>query len=218
MTTAQKGSFFMARNQLIPMVVEREGRAERAYDIYSRLLKDRIIFLGDEVSSELSNVVIAQLLFLANEDRKADIHLYINSPGGSVYSGMGIYDTMQFIPCQVATYVTGAAASMAAVLFAAGAKGKRYVLPHSRVMIHQPLGGARGPASDIKIELDEMMRTQQQLYRVLAKHAGKSIEQIEKDCDRNHWMDAEETVAYGLADKVLEAMPERIESALRTSE
>lgn len=199
----------MARNQLIPMVVEREGRAERAYDIYSRLLKDRIIFLGDEVSAELSNVVVAQLLFLANEDRKADVHLYINSPGGSVYSGMGIYDTMQFIPCDVATYVTGAAASMAAVLFAAGAAGKRYVLPHSRVMIHQPLGGARGPASDIKIELDEMMRTQQQLYRVLARHTGKSLEQIEKDCDRNKWMDAEETVAYGLGDKVLEAMPER---------
>ncbi|MBK8914736.1 MAG: ATP-dependent Clp protease proteolytic subunit [Phycisphaerales bacterium] len=199
----------MPRNQLIPMVVEREGRAERAYDIYSRLLKDRIIFLGDEVSAELSNVVIAQLLFLANEDRKADIHLYINSPGGSVYSGMGIYDTMQFIPCDVATYVTGAAASMAAVLFAAGAAGKRYVLPHSRVMIHQPLGGARGPATDIKIELDEMMRTQQQLYRVLARHTGKTLEQIEKDCDRNKWMDAEETVAYGLGDKVLDAMPDR---------
>lgn len=204
----------MTRNQLIPMVVEREGRAERAYDIYSRLLKDRIIFLGDEVSSELSNVVIAQLLFLANEDRKADIHLYINSPGGSVYSGMGIYDTMQFVPCDVATYVTGAAASMGAVLFAAGAKGKRYVLPHSRVMIHQPLGGARGPASDIKIELDEMLRTQQQLYRVLARHTGKSFEQIERDCDRNKWMDAEETVAYGLADKVLDQMPEKLQARL----
>lgn len=196
-------------NYLIPIVVEREGRAERSYDIYSRLLKDRIIFLGDEVTSDLSNVVVAQLLFLANEDPKADIHMYINSPGGSVYSGMGIYDTMQFIRCPVSTYVVGAAASMAAVLFAAGAAGKRFVLPHSRVMIHQPLGGARGPATDIKIELDEMMRTQKQLYRVLAKHAGKTLDQITADCDRNNWMDAEESVAYGLADKVLESMPDR---------
>lgn len=193
---------------LVPIVVEKEGRAERAYDIYSRLLKDRIIFLGDEVEANLSNLVIAQMLFLANEDRKADIHLYINSPGGSVYSGLGIYDTMQFVPCPVATYVLGAAASMAAVLAAAGAPGKRYVLPHSRVMIHQPLGGARGPATDIKIELDEMLRTQQQLYKVLARHTGKSVEQITTDCDRNHWMDAEEAVAYGLVDKVLQSMPE----------
>lgn len=198
----------MTRSQLIPMVVEREGRAERAYDIYSRLLKDRVIFLGDEVTSDLSNVIIAQLLFLANENPKADVHLYINSPGGSVYSGMGIYDTMQFIPCPVATYVVGIAASMAAVLFTAGAKGKRFVLPHSRVMIHQPLGGARGPATDLKIEIDEMMRTQQQLYAVMAKHTGKSLEQITADCDRNNWMDAAETVAYGLGDKVLQSMPE----------
>ena len=198
----------MSTNQLIPMVIEREGRAERAYDIYSRLLKDRIIFLGDEVTSDLANVVIAQMLFLANEDKHADIHLYINSPGGSVYSGMGIYDTMQFIPCDVATYVLGAAASMAAVLTAAGTKGKRYVLPHSRVMIHQPLGGARGPATDLKIELDEMMRTQQQLYRVLSKHTGKDYDTITRDCDRNNWMDADQSVAYGLVDKVLERMPE----------
>jgi ATP-dependent Clp protease protease subunit len=196
------------RNHLIPIVVEKEGRGERAYDIYSRLLKDRIIFLGDQVSSELSNVIIAQMLFLANEDRNADIHLYINSPGGSVYDGMGIYDTMQFIPCDVATYVTGMAASMAAVLFCAGAKGKRYVLPHSRVMIHQPLGGARGPATDLKIELDEMLRTQQQLYRIMARHTGKDYDTIVRDCDRNNWMDAEQTVAYGLGDKVLEHMPE----------
>jgi len=196
------------KNHLVPIVVEREGRAERSYDIYSRLLKDRIIFLGDEVSPELSNLVIAQLLFLANDDHKADIHLYINSPGGSVYSGMGIYDTMQFIRPSVATYVVGAAASMAAVLFTAGAKGKRYVLPNARVMIHQPLGGARGPATDIKIELDEMIRTQKQLYEVLARHTGKDIERITKDCDRNNWMDAMQTVEYGLGDKILEAMPE----------
>jgi ATP-dependent Clp protease protease subunit len=202
-------------SNLIPIVVEREGRAERAYDIYSRLLKDRIIFLGDEVTPELTNVVVAQLLFLANEDRKADVHLYINSPGGSVYAGMGIYDTMQFVPCPVATYVIGAAASMAAVLAAAGTPGKRFVLPHSRIMIHQPLGGARGPATDLKIEIDEMIRTQKQLYEVLARHANKNVEQITRDCDRNNWMDAEQAVGYGLADKVLELMPESAAPALR---
>ena len=205
-------------NYLIPIVVEREGRGERSYDIYSRLLKDRIVFLGDEVSSDLSNVVIAQLLFLANEDPKADVHLYINSPGGSVYSGMGIYDTMQFIQCPVSTYVVGAAASMAAVLFAAGAPGKRYVLPHSRVMIHQPLGGSRGPATDIKIEIDEMIRTQDQLYKVLAKHSNKTVDEITKACDRNNWMDAEQSIAYGLADKILESMPEPGTPALRSGE
>jgi ATP-dependent Clp protease protease subunit len=203
---------------LVPIVVEKEGRAERAYDIYSRLLKDRIVFLGDEVDANLSNVVIAQMLFLANEDRKADIHLYINSPGGSVYSGMGVYDTMQFVPCPVATYVLGAAASMSALLAAAGTPGKRFVLPHSRLMIHQPLGGAKGPATDIRIELDEMLRTQKQLYEVLAKHTGRTVEQITTDCDRNNWMDAEESVAYGLADKVLERMPESATPALRPVE
>ena len=209
----------MTRSQtLIPIVVEREGRAERSYDIYSRLLKDRIIFLGDEVDPDLSNVVIAQMLFLANEDRKKDIHLYINSPGGSVYAGMGIYDTMQFVHCPVSTYVLGAAASMAAVLLAAGAPGKRFVLPHSRVMIHQPVGGARGPATDIKIELDEMTRTQKQLYEILARHTGKSVAKITADCARNNWMDAEESVAYGLADKVLEKMPETTQPALRPVE
>jgi ATP-dependent Clp protease protease subunit len=195
------------QNNLVPIVIEREGRAERSYDIYSRLLKDRIVFLGDEVTTELSNIIVAQFLFLANEDPKADIHLYINSPGGSIYTGMGIYDTMQYVRCPVATYVVGAAASMAAVLFAAGTKGKRYVLPHARVMIHQPLGAARGPATDIKIELDEMLRTQRQLYQILGKHTGKDAEQITRDCDRNKWMDAEECVAYGLGDKILEAMP-----------
>jgi ATP-dependent Clp protease protease subunit len=209
----------MTRSQtLVPIVVEREGRAERSYDIYSRLLKDRIVFLGDEVDSNMCNVVIAQVLFLANEDKKADIHLYINSPGGSVYSGMGIYDTMQFVPCPVATYVIGAAASMAAVLSAAGTPGKRYVLPNARVMIHQPLGGARGPATDLKIELDEMIRTQKQLYAILGKHTGKSLEQITSDCDRNNWMDARQAVDYGLADTILEAMPETGAPALRPVE
>jgi ATP-dependent Clp protease protease subunit len=202
-------------NYLIPIVVEREGRAERSYDIYSRLLRDRIVFLGDEVTPELSNVVIAQMLFLANDDAKAPVHLYINSPGGSVYSGMGIYDTMQFIPCDVHTYVVGMAASMGAVLFAAGTPGKRFALPHARVMIHQPLSGARGPATDIKIEMDEVLRTQQQLYRVLARHTGRPLETIETDCDRNNWMDAEQAVAYGLADKVLAEMPISVQPALR---
>ncbi len=197
----------MATAELIPIVIEREGRVERSYDIYSRLLKDRIIFIGDEVNSRMSNVVIAQLLFLVNEDRKSEIRIYINSPGGSVYSGMGIYDTMQYISCPIATYVVGAAASMAAVLFAAGKPGRRFVLPHSRIMIHQPLGGAQGAATDIKIELDEMMRTQQQLYAVLAKHSGKTTDEITKDCDRNNWMDAEKAIEYGLADHVLETMP-----------
>jgi len=205
------------RNHLVPIVIEREGRAERSYDIYSRLLKDRIIFLGEEITPELSNLVIAQLLFLANEDAKADVHLYINSPGGAVYSGMGVYDTMQYVRCPVATYVVGAAASMSAVLFTAGTKGKRYILPYARVMIHQPLGGARGPATDIKIELDEMLRTQRQLYEILAKHTGKTAEQITKDCDRNKWMDAEECVTYGLGDKVLERMPEPGAPSLRTT-
>ncbi len=204
--------------QLVPIVIEREGRAERAYDIYSRLLKDRIIFLGDEIDGDLASLVIAQMLFLANEDPKADVHLYINSGGGSVYAGMGIYDTMQFIQAPVATYVLGAAASMAAVLSAAGTPGKRFVLPHSRIMIHQPLGGAHGPATDIKIELDEMLRTQKQLYNILAKHAGKTLEQITADCDRNNWMDAEQSVAYGLADKVLDRMPEPTKPALRPVE
>lgn len=194
-------------DQLIPIVVEKDGNRERSYDIYSRLLRDRIVFLGDEVDSHTSNLIVAQLLFLANEDPKADVHLYINSPGGAIYSGMGIYDTMQFIPCAVATYVVGAAASMAAVLQAAGAEGKRHVLPHSRVMIHQPLGQARGPATDLQIELDEMLRTQKQLYKVLANHTGRTEDQIEKDCDRNKWMDAHEAVDYGLADVVLEQLP-----------
>ena len=206
----------MTKNsQLIPIVVEREGRAERSYDIYSRLLKDRIIFLGDEITPDMTNVVIAQMLFLANDDRKTDIHLYINTPGGSIYSGMGIYDTMQYVPCPIATYVLGIAASMGAILSAAGTPGKRYILPHSRMMIHQPLGGARGPATDLKIEIDEMIRTQEHLYEVLAKHTGKPVEQIADDCDRNNWMDAEESVSYGLADKILEAMPET--PSLRTT-
>ena len=209
----------MTRSQsLIPFVIEREGRAERSYDIYSRLLKDRIVFLGDDIDQQVANVVIAQLLFLANDDAKADVHMYINSPGGSVYAGMGIYDTMQYVRCPVATYVIGAAASMGAVLAAAGTPGKRFVLPHARVMIHQPLGGARGPATDLKIELDEMLRTQKQLYALLGKHTGKSLEQITKDCDRNNWMDAQEAVDYGLADKLLEAMPESSSPSLRATE
>jgi ATP-dependent Clp protease protease subunit len=209
----------MTRSQtLIPIVVEREGRAERSYDIYSRLLKDRIVFLGNELDAQAANVVVAQLLFLANEDPKADIHIYVNSPGGSVYAGMGIYDTMQYVRSPVATYVIGAAASMGAVLAAAGTPGKRFLLPHARVMIHQPLGAARGPATELKIELEEMLRTQRQLYKLLSRHTHKSIEEITKDCDRNNWMDAEQAVSYGLADKVLQVMPEKSSPALRSTE
>lgn len=193
----------MIQSQLIPIVVEREGRAERAYDIYSRLLKDRIVFLGDEVDSHLSNLVIAQLLFLANEDRKADIHLYINSPGGSVYSGMGIYDTMQFISCPVHTYCIGQAASMGAVLLTAGEKGHRFALPNARIMIHQPWGGAEGKASDIEITCQEILRLKQKLNEILAAHSGQPMEQVVRDTDRDHFMGAEEARAWGLIDQVL---------------
>lgn len=191
-------------SELVPMVVEREGRIERAYDIYSRLLKDRIIFLGDEVSSRLSNLVVAQLLFLAHEDPKAEVKLFINSPGGGVYSGMGIYDVMQFIPCPVATYVIGAAASMAAVLAAAGSPGRRFVLPHSRVMIHQPLGGTQGQYTDIELYSREMAKMRDSLYGILAKHTGQPFDKIVKDCDRNNWMSAEEAKTYGLIDEIIE--------------
>lgn len=194
------------KNELIPTVIEKEGNREWVYDIYSRLLRDRIVLLGDELEARTTNLVVAQLLFLANDNPKADVHLYLNSPGGAIYSGMSIYDTMQLIPCDVATYVVGAATDMAAVLLAGGTQGKRYVLPHSRVMIHQALGAAHGPATDLQIELDELLRTQKQLYTVLAKHTGKSVKKLEKDCDRNMWLDASEAVKYGLADVVLEKL------------
>jgi len=195
---------------LIPYVIEKSGREERAYDIYSRLLKDRIIFLGTDVNDEIANALVAQMLFLQSDDPKADIHMYINSPGGSVSAGMAIYDTMQFVSCDVATYCIGQAASMGAVLLTAGAKGKRYSLPNSRIMIHQPLAGMQGTAEEISIHLREFQRTKRRLNEILIKHCGQSLETIEKDTDRDRFMDPEEACSYGLIDKVIESMP-RIE-------
>lgn len=189
---------------LVPMVIEQTPRGERAYDIYSRLLKDRIIFLIGQVEDQLANLVIAQLLFLESEDPDKDIYLYINSPGGVVTSGLAIYDTMQFIKPDVCTMCIGQAASMGAVLLAAGAEGKRTCLPHSRVMIHQPLGGFQGQASDIEIHTKEILIIRDRLNAILAKHTGKTIEDIKKDTDRDNFMSAEESVQYGLADRVLE--------------
>lgn len=194
----------------IPYVVEKSGREERVYDIYSRLLKDRIIFLGTDVNDEIANALVAQMLFLQSDDPKADIHMYINSPGGSVSAGMAIYDTMQFVSCDVATYCIGQAASMGAVLLTAGAEGKRFSLPNSRIMIHQPLAGMQGTAEEISIHLREFQRTKRRLNEILIKHCGQSLEQIEKDTDRDRFMDPEEACSYGLIDKVISSMP-RIE-------
>ncbi|TVY10299.1 ATP-dependent Clp endopeptidase proteolytic subunit ClpP [Paenibacillus cremeus] len=188
----------------IPMVVEPDARGERAYDIYSRLLKDRIIFLGSPINDVVANTIIAQLLFLAAQDPDKDIHLYINSPGGSITSGMAIYDTMQFIKPDVSTICVGMAASMGAFLLAAGAKGKRFALPNSEVMIHQPLGGAEGQASDIEIRAKRILKLRDKLNTILAERTGQSFERIEKDTDRDNFMSAEDAQAYGLIDKVIE--------------
>lgn len=188
----------------IPMVVEQSNRGERAYDIYSRLLKDRIVFLGTPVNDVVANSIIAQLLFLAAEDPEKDIHLYINSPGGSITSGMAIYDTMQFIKPDVSTICVGMAASMGAFLLAAGAKGKRFALPNSEVMIHQPLGGAEGQASDIEIRARRILKMRDKLNRILSERTGQPIERIEKDTDRDNFMEAETAREYGLIDKVIE--------------
>ena len=196
---------------MIPYVIETNGREERAYDIYSRLLKDRIIFLGSQVDDEIANALVAQMLFLQSDNPKADIHMYINSPGGSVTAGMAIYDTMQFVSCDVATYCIGQAASMGAVLLTAGAKNKRYSLPNSRIMIHQPLAGMQGTAEEISIHLTEFQRTKRRLNEILIRHCGQTLDQIEKDTDRDRFMDPEEAVAYGLIDKVVESAP-RIEA------
>jgi ATP-dependent Clp protease protease subunit len=193
--------------QPLPYVYERDGRTERAWDIYSRLLKDRIIFIGSPINDYVANAVIAQLLFLQMEDPKKDIHIYINSPGGSVTDGMAIYDTISFLTCDVVTYCVGMAASMGTVLLAAGTKGKRFALPNSRVMIHQPTGGATGQTADIKIAAKEILRWRATLNQVLADHSGKPIEQIEKDSDRDYYMTAAEAVAYGLVDKVIDKKP-----------
>jgi ATP-dependent Clp protease, protease subunit len=192
---------------LIPYVIESSGREERAFDIFSRLLRDRIIFLQGGVDDDSANLIVAQLLFLQFDDPKADIHLYINSPGGSVTAGLSIYDTMQFVTCDVATYCIGQAASMGAVLLTAGAKGKRYALPHSRIMIHQPLGGMEGTTTEILIRLKEFQRLKKMLGEILLKHTGQTLEKIEKDTDRDNFMSALEATEYGLVDHVLERMP-----------
>ena len=201
----------MTINQnLVPIVIEKSGRTERAYDIYSRLLKDRIIFLGGPVDDDSANLIIAQMLFLSNEDSKNDIHFYINSPGGSITAGLAIYDTMQFLRCDVATYCVGQAASMGAVLLAGGKADKRFLLANSRVLLHQPLisGVLQGPATDLDIEAKEILRLRSRLYEILAKHTGQKPEKIEKDCDRNLWLEAEEAINYGLVDRILKKAPE----------
>ena len=199
--TGQGRWFYMG--VLVPMVVEQTNRGERAYDIYSRLLKDRIVFIGGPIDDHVANLVIAQLLFLESEDPDKDIHLYINSPGGVVYSGLAIYDTMQYIKPDVSTICVGMAASMAALLLSAGAKGKRFASPYSRIMIHQPSGGAQGQASDIQIQAKEILSLRERLNRILAENTGQSIEQIALDTERDRFMDAAEATEYGLLDRVL---------------
>ncbi len=193
----------MLSNSLVPMVIEQTSKGERSYDIYSRLLKERIIFLSDEVNDVTASLVIAQLLFLDAEDPGKDIYLYINSPGGSVTAGMGIFDTMQYIKSDVSTICVGMAASMGAFLLAAGAKGKRYALPNSTIMIHQPLGGAQGQASDIKIHADFIIKTREQLNKILSERTGKPLEQVEKDTDRDNFLSAQEAKDYGLIDSIM---------------
>ena len=191
------------KNDLVPYVVEQTSRGERSYDIFSRLLKDRIIFIGDEITDATASVVVAELLFLESEDPDKDIHIYINSPGGSVTAGMAIFDTMNYIKPDVSTICVGMAASMGAFLLAAGAKGKRFALPNSEIMIHQPLGGAKGQASDIKIQADLILKTRDRLNRILSERTGKPLEQIEKDTDRDNFMTADEAKDYGLVDEVM---------------
>jgi ATP-dependent Clp protease protease subunit len=201
----------MATNQnLVPIVIEKSGRTERAYDIYSRLLKDRIVFLGGTIDDATANLIIAQMLFLSNEDNKNDIHFYINLPGGAITAGLAIYDTMQFLRCDVATYCVGQAASMAAVLLAGGKAGKRFLLANNRVLLHQPLitGILEGPATDLDIEAKEIIRLRTRLYDILANHTGQKPEKVEKDCDRNLWLEPEEAINYGLADRILQKAPE----------
>ena len=195
------------KGYLVPIVVEQTGRGERSYDIYSRLLKERIVFIGSEITDDLANLVVAQLLFLQSEDATKDVSVYVNSPGGSVTAGLAIYDTMQFLKCDVVTYCVGQAASMGAVLLAAGAKGKRHALPGARIMIHQPWGGAQGTASDIHIQAQEILRLKEYLNGILAKHTGKSVKEVAKDTDRDFFMSAQEAVAYGLVDDVLGVAP-----------
>lgn len=206
----------MSVNQnLVPIVIEKSGRTERAYDIYSRLLKDRIVFLGGPLDDTTANLIIAQMLFLSNEDTKSDIHFYINSPGGSITAGLAVYDTMQFLRCDVATYCIGQAASMAAVLLAGGKSDKRFLLANNRVLLHQPLisGQLIGPATDLDIEAQEILRLRARLYEILAKHTGQTTEKVEQDCDRNLWLGATEAIEYGLADRVLQKAPEIVRNS-----
>lgn len=196
---------------LVPYVVERSGREERVYDIYSRLLRDRIIFLQGAVDDDSANLIVAQMLFLQFDDPKADIHLYINSPGGSVTAGLSIYDTMQYVSCDVATYCIGQAASMGAVLLTAGAKGKRNSLPHSRIMIHQPLAGMEGTTSEIMIRLKEYQRLKKMLNEILIRHTGQTLDRIEKDTDRDTFLSSQEAKEYGIVDNVLERVPHQIQ-------
>ncbi len=202
----------MLRNETIfpPTVIEQDGRTERSFDIYSRLLRDRIVFLRGPVTDDSANVIVAQLLYLSNDNPTADISIYINSPGGSVSAGMAIMDTMNFIRCNVATYCVGLAASMGAILLSSGQNGKRYCLPNSRVLIHQPLvsGVITGPATDLDIEAKEIIRLRQRLYEILAENTGQGVERVEQDCDRNKWLDADEAIEYGCVDKILDHMPE----------
>lgn len=188
---------------LVPMVVEKSDQGERAYDIYSRLLKDRIIFIGTAIDDTIANLIIAQLLFLQSDDAHKDISIYINSPGGSVTAGLAIYDTMQFVKPDVSTYCIGQAASMGSLLLAAGAKGKRFALPYARIMIHQPWGGVQGSASDISIQAQEILRMKEELTKLLAKHSGQEFKKVQADCDRDYFMSAEEAKAYGLVDDVI---------------
>ena len=194
---------------LVPYVVEKSGREERVYDIYSRLLKDRIIFLGQQVDDQISNSLVAQMLFLQSDDPKSDIHLYINSPGGSITAGMAIYDTMQFVSCDVATYCIGQAASMGAALLTAGAKGKRFALPNARIMIHQPLAGMQGTAREVEIHVEELRRIKQRMNELMIEHTGHSLEKIEQDTDRDRFMSADEACEYGLIDKVIKKAGEK---------
>ena len=198
---------------LVPMVVEQTARGERAYDIYSRLLKDRLVFVVGGIDDQVANLVVAQLLFLESENPDKDIYLYINSPGGIVTAGLSIYDTMQYIKPDVSTTCVGQAASMGALLLAGGAKGKRYCLPHSRIMIHQPSGGFQGQASDIDIHAREVLKLKEKLNQIMAKHTGQTVEQIGKDSDRDRFMDGEDAVAYGLVDKVLDKRPQQASSS-----
>ena len=198
---------------LIPIVIEQTGRGERAYDIYSRLLRDRIIIIGYPINDDIANLVVAQLLFLESEDAEKDIYMYINSPGGSVTAGLAIYDTMEYIKSEVSTLCVGQAASMAAWLLAAGAKGKRFALPHARIMIHQPLGGVQGQAADIDIQAREILRLREQMNNILVKHSGQSLKKIEKDTDRDMFMTGKQAVEYGIVDEVILSRPGKVKAS-----